>query len=111
MSTEPTGNKNDEGKPRLELIPREFLHGLGEVLRFGANKYADDNWRGGIVYRRLIGATLRHVTAFADGEDNDPESGLSHLHHAGCCLAFLSHFVATGREDLDDRYKLEETKE
>ena len=39
-----------------------------------------------------------------DGEDKDPESGLSHLAHAACCIMFLLEFEKTHPE-LDDRYK------
>jgi hypothetical protein len=47
---------------------------------------------------------MRHLHAFNDGEDKDPESGLSHLAHASCCLMFLLEFEKTHQE-LDDRYK------
>jgi len=43
--------------------------------------------------------------AFNDGEDKDPESGLSHLAHSLCCLMFLLEFEKTHPE-LDDRYKV-----
>lgn len=99
------GNKFDQGKPRIELIPRSALLEEAAVLTFGAQKYDDDNWRGGMAWRRLIGAALRHTLAFADGEDLDPESGLSHLAHARCCLGFLIEYTSTHTE-LDDRYEV-----
>ena len=99
-----TGLKFDLGKPRLELVSRQALEGLAMVLGFGAKKYAAHNWRGGIEYSRLIGAALRHIEAFNDGEDLDPESTLSHIDHAQCCLMFLSDQIKRGT-GLDDRYK------
>jgi hypothetical protein len=47
---------------------------------------------------------LRHVFAFARGEDIDPDSGLPHLDHAACCILFLSSYQKTGTGN-DDRYK------
>lgn len=98
-----TGRKDDSEKVRVDLVDPLALESLAAVLTFGAKKYDDNNWRGGIHYSRLIGATLRHVLAFSKGEDIDPESGLSHIDHAACCLMFLSNLSKT-RKDLDDRY-------
>lgn len=98
------GLKFDQDKAPLELLDRVFLFGVAMVLAFGAKKYARDNWRKGIELSRLIGAAMRHILAFNDGEDNDEESGLSHLYHAGCCLMFAAR-MHRDRPDLDDRYK------
>jgi hypothetical protein len=73
-------------------------------MAFGAQKYGDHNWRGGIKYTRLLGAAKRHIKAFNMGEDLDPESGLSHVAHAICCLGMLLGMI-NERPDLDDRYK------
>ena len=98
------GTKHDQDKPRMELLSTIALQGTAQVLTFGAKKYAAHNWRGGIEYSRLIGAALRHILAFNDGEDIDPESGLPHVDHAQCCLMFLSEQFHKGT-GLDDRYK------
>ena len=55
---------------------------------------------------RPLAAAMRHIMAFNDGEDKDPESGLSHLAHAACCIMFLLEFEKTHPE-LDDRYKVD----
>ena len=99
-----SANKDDEGKPMLSLIDRWFLWEFGRVLSFGASKYAADNWRKGLTVRRCLDAALRHITAFADGEDNDKESRLSHLGHAACSIMF-AFCMWRDRPDLDDRYK------
>lgn len=98
------GSKLDGGKPRTDLLDPLALEGIARVLAFGASKYAAHNWRGGISYSRLIGAALRHTFAILKGEDNDPESGLPHVDHLGCCWMFLSNMMKT-RPDLDDRWK------
>lgn len=101
---EMTGEKKDDGKPRLDLVSWPALQGLSQVLEFGSGKYSEDNWRGGFKWRRLIGAAMRHIMAFSDGEDLDPETGLSHIDHAQCCLMFLSEHIKCELGE-DDRYK------
>ena len=91
---EEKGVKFDEGKNRLDLLPTEFLEGVGHTLSFGANKYDDENWRGGIKYHRVYGSLLRHLFSWRKGEVLDPESGMPHLWHVGCNLAFLITFEA-----------------
>ena len=95
--------KFDGGKPPLGLISRYALEQEAHVMQFGMDKYGRDNWRAGMDFSRLVDATLRHVYAFADGEDNDHETGLSHLAHARCCLAFLLEYEGK-RVGKDDRY-------
>lgn len=99
------GIKYDTNKPNTALLPPLSLLGASRVLGMGASKYGPDNWRGGIEYRRLLGAALRHILAYSSGEDTDPESGLSHIHHATVNLMFLGEFIEEGRTELDDRYK------
>lgn len=96
------GLKYDTDKPRMELLPAYSLEEIARVLSFGAKKYESWNWSRGIAYSRLLGAALRHLYSFARGEDKDPESGLSHLAHAGCCVLFLL-WMDKHRGDLDDR--------
>ena len=102
--TQPVGTKYDQDKPPMALLDPAFLEGVAGVLGFGANKYAANNWRAGIKYSRLVGAAYRHLGAINKGEDVDPESGLSHSHHLGCCVMFLASMMET-RPDMDDRWK------
>lgn len=90
-----TGQKFDQGKVRMDLIPFAPLEQIAKVLTYGAQKYAPDQWM--LVpdaIPRYEAAMLRHITAYKKGEVNDPETGLPHLAHAGCCLMFLLHFTA-----------------
>jgi hypothetical protein len=50
---------------------------------------------------RVFGAMMRHSWAWWRGERTDPESGLPHLHHAACCIAFLMAYEQrqTGTDD------------
>ncbi len=81
--------KHDQSKPRLELLPPVAIGRVGEVLGHGAEKYSADNWRRVDDRRRYLGATLRHLMAYAAGEDVDDDSGLPHLAHAACSVLFL----------------------
>jgi|TARA_R110000782_G_scaffold7051_4_gene23834 hypothetical protein len=83
------GHKDDTGKVRMELIPPELLFGVGDILTFGADKYAARNWEAGMSWGRVYGALMRHMWAWWRGQKLDEESGRPHLWHAGCCIAFL----------------------
>jgi hypothetical protein len=84
------GNKFDSGKPRMDLIPPHAEKMLAEVLTFGAAKYGPENWRMVPDLRsRYIAAAMRHINAWRIGEENDQETGLPHLAHAMCNLAFI----------------------
>jgi len=103
ISTMSGGTKHDDGKVPLGLIDASALHNIAAVLDFGRKKYGEHNWRRGFRGSRLADAALRHVYAWVDGEDFDPESGLSHLAHAGCCIVFMLGLLASGRL-VDDRH-------
>jgi Domain of unknown function (DUF5664) len=96
--------KYDGDKPPMHLLSNEALVQIAKVMQFGAQKYAAHNWRKGFDWSRSLAAALRHINAFNDGEDTDPESGLSHMAHAACNLMFLIEFEKTHKH-LDDRYK------
>lgn len=97
------GTKYDQGKPAMGLLAPEMLFGVSEILAFGAEKYAARNWEKGISYTRVFGGLMRHLWAWWGGEQLDPESGKSHLFHAGCCLMFLIAYEARGMKEFDDR--------
>ena len=96
-------NKLDDGKPPLGLIPYSALMEEARVLGFGVEKYGAHNWRQGLEWQRLIDAALRHILAFNNGKDLDPETGLHHLAHARCSLGFLIEYGITHPE-LDNRH-------
>jgi hypothetical protein len=101
--------KFDTDKLPVNLLSSEALLQTAAVLKFGADKYHAHNWRDGFAWSRPLAAAMRHIMAFNDGEDKDPESGLSHLAHAACCIMFLLEFEKTHPE-LDDRYKVDVSK-
>jgi hypothetical protein len=99
-----SGARYNDGKVALELIPGVALEDCARVFDYGRKKYAAWNWAKGMQWMVPFGCLLRHLYAWARGEDNDPESGLPHLGHAMCNLVMLSTFARTYREG-DDRPK------
>lgn len=96
VSEENGGVKFDKGKTRYDLFPPEAIDAVSQVLTFGASKYGDRNWEKGMDWGRVFGALLRHLFSWWGGSSKDPETGLSHLWHAGCCIAFLITYESRG---------------
>jgi hypothetical protein len=90
VGAEQPGMKFDGGKRDFTLLPWAGVEEIVKVLEFGAAKYSRDNWkRVEGAQHRYTKAAFRHLIAYNNGEINDPESGLPHLAHVGCCILFL----------------------
>jgi hypothetical protein len=96
--------KDDGGKAPWHLLPVDAVRGIVAVLGFGAAKYGERNWEAGMAWSRPYAALQRHMTAWFEGEAKDPETGMSHLWHAGCCCLFLIAYEMRGI-GTDDRPK------
>ena len=97
-----TAVKHDQGKPDMSMVSLELMELVGEVRVFGAKKYSRNNWKNGFKVTRSLAAALRHIFAFLSGETLDPESKLSHLGHAICCLEHAVYDMKHHPEN-DDR--------
>jgi len=98
------GVKYDTGKPRYDLLPPDALEELVGIYTMGAKKYGDRNWESGISYGRVYGAIMRHLWAWWRGQENDDESGCSHLAHAAWgCFALIAYQQRGLEKQLDDR--------
>lgn len=95
--------KFDSDKIPIDLIPSEALFEIGEVLKFGKEKYGRSNWSKGIQHSRLIAAAMRHLLQYNSGENLDKESGRSHIAHCATNLVMLL-WLMEHRKDLDDRW-------
>jgi hypothetical protein len=102
--------KHDAAKLPYDLLPSDAVEEIVRVLDFGAGKYGADNWAQGMAWSRPFAALMRHMWAWWRGEDNDPESGLSHLAHAGCCVLFLLAYHKRG-VGIDNRLRLNRNNE
>lgn len=77
-------------KVPLGLIPPHAMEQTAWVHKLGADKYGPWNWREtGVCASTYVNAILRHLNAWRDGEDLDPESGISHLAHIACSCNIL----------------------
>lgn len=92
--------KADAGKVRPTLVPVGAINAVAAIREYGCRKYHDpDNWKK-VEPQRYKDAAYRHWLAYLDGEKNDPESGLPHLWHLACNIAFL---IEMERSDADGR--------
>lgn len=82
------GVKHDQEKPDYTLLPYGAVEEVVKVLTYGAKKYSRENWKY-VDSLRYEAATMRHFSAYMQGEKLDPESGISHLAHAVTSLLFL----------------------
>lgn len=100
-----SGKKYDLGKSRMALLPFSALRAVGDVLTYGAQKYKDNNWLGGMKWSRVQDAMLRHYERFAMGEDYDPEAPhLLHTAQIACNALFLLTYQLLDLGE-DDRWK------
>jgi len=76
------GAKQSSSPYRLDLIPPLALLDVASILREGALKYGENNWRG-ISIEDNINHALVHVYAYLSGDKQD-----NHLGHAACRLQF-----------------------
>lgn len=99
------GIKDNRGKAPINLVPSRPILAVAEILAFGALKYKPHNWRRGLPWPDTYSSLQRHLLAWNEGEDLDPETGKSHLAHAACQLLFLLDYTITGvGEDSDNRF-------
>lgn len=97
------GLRYNTGKLKWSLVSWKALAPMVRVLMFGAEKYDDHNWKKGLKYTEVCESLQRHLNAFIDGENDDPESKLSHVGHILCNAMFLSYMFLF-KKDMDDRY-------
>jgi len=82
--------KADAGKLRLSLVPTDLIRAVAVIREYGTAKYGDpENWRR-VELERYVDAAYRHFLAYIDDHSSiDKESGLPHLWHLACNIAFL----------------------
>lgn len=82
--------KADAGKLQLTLVPRQIIRAIAVIRMYGNQKYHDpENWRQ-VSKERYRDASFRHFLSYLDDPQGvDEESGLPHLWHLACNIAFL----------------------
>lgn len=102
MNKKDTNPKDAIGslKPALSTVPCPVLYELGAAMTEGC-KYGRHNYRViGVRASVYYDAAQRHIMAWWEGQDLDPESGLPHLAKAMACLCILRD--ADIRDKLND---------
>lgn len=89
--------KFDNDKPKLTLVPRKIIFDIAKVREYGVKKYGDpENWKR-VEPERYRDAAFRHFMSYLDDPDGvDDESGLPHLAHLACNIAFLCETQGNG---------------
>jgi len=86
-------------KPAIQYVPVALIKECSDALEEGRIKYGTAKWREtkteSMTY---LGGALRHIYAYIEGEDIDPDSitGKSHLAGAIASLAILVDCIAMG---------------
>lgn len=99
-----TAVKHDQAKPDFSLLTQAMLEPMVRAMMYGEQKYNRGNFRAGFANIRLTSAALRHIFAYLNREEQDPESGISHLGHAMAALAMLLDNIHEG-VSTDERYQ------
>lgn len=71
---------------------------LEGALKYGRHNYRDSGVRASVYYD----AVMRHMNAWFEGQDLDPDSGISHVTKAICSLLVLRDSMLRGNW-YDDR--------
>lgn len=90
-------------KAPLSTVSGPVLMELGVAMLEGARKYGRHNYRvSGVRASVYYDAAMRHLMAWYEGQDFDPDSGLSHVTKAMASLAVLRDATINGKL-VDDR--------
>lgn len=105
MASKPSNPKDALGilKVPMSTVPTPVIAETGCAMLEGAAKYGRHNFRvigvrAGVYYD----AAFRHLAAWWEGEDDDPDSGLSHVTKAIASLVVLRDAMINGNW-VDDR--------
>lgn len=107
----PTNPKDAVGikKVPFSTIPMEVVAEIGIGMMEGAMKYGRHNYRAiGVRGSVYFDATMRHLVSWWEGEDIDPDSGLSHISKAITSLVVLRDSMLNGNLNDDRPPKLPE---
>ena len=84
------GFKHDGGNVRCDLVPAEIIEAVGAVRTYGVKKYGKEYSYRQVEPKRYRAALMRHICSWLKNPyGKDEESGLPHLWHIACNVAFL----------------------
>ena len=108
MNTQVNDPKGAAGalKAPMHLIPPYATEQTSWVHKLGSEKYGPYNWRDtGVCATTYVSAIMRHLNAWRDGEDLDPESGISHIAHiaTSCNILLDAGHCGTLQDDRNKK--------
>lgn len=87
----------------VHYVPPALMLGAAEAMADGGKKYGPYNFRESQIAAGVyMGASLRHLFAWWDGEDIAQDSGVHHLKHVAACIGLMLDAMECGTFD-DDR--------
>ena len=90
-------------KAPMSTVSAAVLAEVGVAMLEGAAKYGRHNYRAvGVRASVYYDATMRHLMAWWEGEDVDPDSGMSHITKAITSLVVLRDAMIQSKVE-DDR--------
>lgn len=92
LESKPTNPKDIVGirKAPMSTVPANVMAEVGVAMLEGAAKYGRHNYRvAGVRASVYYDGVMRHLMAWWEGEDIDPDSGMSHIVKAITSLAVL----------------------
>lgn len=108
MSAEAQKDRNPKdllgvGKPPMSTVSQLVLMEVGVAMLEGAEKYGRHNYRAvGVRSSVYYDAAMRHLNAWWEGQDTDPQSGMHHVTKAITSLVVLRDAMLMGMV-TDDR--------
>lgn len=96
--------KDTSGKAPMHLVPMQIVEDIAFIREYGATKYKDtDNWKK-VPLMQYMDAACRHLhKAMANPFAVDAESGLKHIHHCACNLAFICDMIKKAEDIINEK--------
>lgn len=112
LTFHPLGNDAKQTNPKdmvgvrkapMSTVPANVLAEIGVAMLEGASKYGRHNYRAvGVRGSVYYDGTMRHLMDWWEGQDLDPDSGMSHITKAITSLVVLRDAMLQGKF-TDDR--------
>lgn len=96
--------RHNEGKPRYDLIPPEFLEALAQLFTDNCTKYPPRNWERGMDWQKMFASLMRHAWAWERKNDFDFDEKSGSHHHMvmaawNCMALYVYHVRKIGVDD------------
>jgi hypothetical protein len=102
IETNANGGRQSRLAERTDLLPPAAVLAVARVLKGGAAKYGDRNWRL-IGVREHLNHALTHAYKYLAGDAEEP-----HLHNAACRLMMALEIELVGMDKPDEFPRLAE---